>query len=108
MINTIIIINGIYDIICGLNLVYNFFPPLLELHTGLFININEDIKRFLGYIILLFGIIRLSQNYSLIISSYIFEIYFFENENIYNKYGMNTIKVRIVSIMSLILAFISL
>ena len=106
MFDIIFIINGYYDIICGLNLIYNFIPNLDYLHVGVFSTIDDIAKRFLGYIILLFGIIRLSLNYKLIFISYLYEAFVFEYENIKNK--MNIYKVRFISISCILLSFLAL
>ena len=108
IIKTLLIINGIYDIICGFDLIYNFLPKLNILHTQLFINIDNITKRFLGYLLLLLGMMRLSLNYKLIFLSYIFEAYLFEYEIMHNKNGMNIAKVRFVSIISIIFALVIL
>jgi hypothetical protein len=106
MLNIIFVINGIYDIICGLNLIYNFIPNLAYLHAGVFINIDEITKRFLGYLIFTLGIIRLSLNYEMIFISYMIEAYVFEYENIINK--METLKVRFITITCIILGLLAL
>ena len=107
ILNTIFIINGLYDIICGFNLIYNFSPRLNLLHTQLFINIDDIVKRFLGYILLLFGMMRLSLNYNFICISYFFEAYLFEYELYKNKKYMDISSIRFVSITSIILGLTS-
>ena len=104
LLRTFIILNGIYDIICGFNLIYDFSPRLSLLHTSqLFINIDDNVKRFLGYVLLLFGIIRLSLNYNLICISYLFEAYLFEYELYKNNKNVNILNIRFVSIFSIFL-----
>jgi hypothetical protein len=106
MFDIIFIINGYYDIICGLNLIYNFIPNLDYLHLGVFISVDEITRRFLGYIIFLLGIIRLSLNYELIFVSYLYEAFIFEYENMKNK--MDIYKVRFISISCILLSFLAL
>lgn len=94
--------NGIYDIICGINLLCNYIPYINLLHTTIYNKINKSTQRHLGYLLLIIGYIRISSNNNLIITSYIFEALLFEIENIYNN--MDIMKVRFITLSSLLLA----
>ena len=73
------------------------------LHTQLFINIDDNIKRFLGYILLLFGIMRLSMNYNIVCISYLSEAYLFKNELDKNNKNVNIINIKFVIFFSMFL-----
>jgi len=79
MIKTLVFINGIYDIICGLSLILNEKNPI-KLHLNIFNDKfkNPLQKRLLGYWIFTYGIMRLFTNYEFtIIMSYLIEIFMF-------------------------------
>ena len=97
-------LNGIYDLICGFNLIFNYSPLLSKLHTNLFKKIDNISKRLLGFILIFLGLMRLSSNDQFIFLSYIFEILIFELELMKNNKNMNIINVKFVSITSLFLA----
>jgi hypothetical protein len=109
--NNILIINGIYDIICGISILF-FNNIFSKLHTSLFKEDISDInKRFLAYWILTYGFIRLYvgffNNYELLIIgsiTYILEALFLEYELLNNN--MDVIKTHIVSLFSILLAII--
>ena len=94
MLYTIIFINGIYDIICGLSLI--FTPNLLicKIHADIFkAEYNDNIlwMRMMGYWIFTYGVIRASimnntpTIKTLVAASYFIEAYAFAFENIYHK-----------------------
>lgn len=105
MINTIIFLNGIYDLVCGF--------LFLDIHKLVFkIEYNNDLmKRLLSYWIITYGIIRIaiiSNNpiiNIMIIISYFIEIFAFFNESyFYNTTDKN--KVEWIIILSLIIIII--
>jgi len=107
--NYILIINGIYDIICGISILF-FNNIFSKLHTSLFIEDLSDInKRFLAYWILTYGIVRLYIGWYdelIFIGSitYILEAVFLEYELLNNN--MDIIKTHLVSLFSILLALI--
>ncbi len=112
----IIFINGIYDIICGLSIL--FFPKFFfaKIHPQVFHKkyIDNDIlKRFLAYWIITQGFIRLSIIYpsiiinNLIAISYFIEAFVFAYEYFYFK-TMIFYKTLWIVITSLILCFLLL
>lgn len=111
MIDKIIFINGIYDIICALSILYfnnNYFS---NFHIDIFkdeYKKNNVMNRILAYWILTYGIIRIFaifNNYYLnilIIISYLIEIFGFVNEEFFYKTTI-TYKVSFISFFSLII-----
>jgi hypothetical protein len=111
MIDKIIFINGIYDIICALSILYfnnNYFS---NFHIDIFkdeYKKNNVMNRILAYWILTYGIIRIFaifNNYYLnilIIISYLIEILGFVNEEFFYKTTI-TYKVSFISFLSLII-----
>jgi hypothetical protein len=112
MINNLIFINGIYDIICGISIL--FFPKsfFADIHISIFneeYKNNDVIKRLIAYWVITQGVIRISIFFekSLIIKnvialSYIIEAYAFSNEYfLFNT--TNYYKTLFIIIISLIL-----
>ena len=101
---TLFVVNGLYDILCALTLLDVVKIPILQdLHISMFHRELTDIsKRLLGYWIMTYGFMRLSNNFFLIYESYILEILFILNET----YKKNIIaeKAIFVVIFSLILS----
>jgi len=103
----LVLINGIYDVICGLSLLItdNYFS---RFHLSIFKQKPDEInKRFLAYWIITYGIIRLflgiSNEYSFLIEILAFEYELYLSNNLY-KY-----KVRFISFSSLfIIIFINM
>jgi len=113
MINTIIFINGIYDILCALSILY-FNNIFSYFHINIFkdeYKKNNSMIRFLAYWILTYGIIRTFVFYNnyyinlLIIISYLLEIYVFANEEFFYKSTISY-KVYFILITSFIILFI--
>lgn len=108
IINKIVLLNGIYDILCGLSILKIIKISYLDtLHLSMIkIKTDEISKRFLGYWILTYGIMRLFVYNKIIISlSYLIEALVIFNE----YYIYNTIikeKGLFVIILSLILSII--
>jgi hypothetical protein len=114
MISNLIFINGIYDIICGISIL--FFPKFFfaKIHPQVFHKkyIDNDIlKRFIAYWIITQGFIRLYIHQiiinNLIAISYLIEAFVFAYEYIYFK-TMIFYKTLWIVITSLILCFLSL
>ena len=102
----ILIINGIYDIICFFSILFKI-KFISRLHLGLFKNKQELIvERLLAYWILTYGLIRLSTgiyNYKQIGSiTYLIEAGCFEYELLVNNDLIKS-KIRFVSIISILL-----
>ena len=77
----IIILNGIYDLACGISLLHNFNLPISRIHTSMFnIPIVGQDKRFLAYWIITYGTMRVSGHLPTIIASYLIEAAFIANE----------------------------
>lgn len=92
----IFLINGIYDIICGLSILFLPNSLFANIHISIFndeYKNNDLIQRLIAYWIITQGIIRISIIFensliikNLIILSYLIEIYAFSNEYfIYNS-----------------------
>jgi hypothetical protein len=107
MINNILIINGIYDIISALLLLFNHS---LSIHLNMFINKNNKnnkiIQRFFAYWIFTYGIIRLITGiynikilYLIGSLTYFIEALCFKYENIIGN-TMDNDKVNFVVILS--------
>ena len=101
------IINGIYDIICGISLLITdkYFS---RFHLSIFIKKPDEImQRFLGYWIITYGCIRLFlgiyNEYSFLITlSYLIEILAFEYES-YLSNNLYKYKIRFISLSSIII-----
>ena len=97
MINSIIFINGIYDLICGFTILFFssnvYLKPIANLHPMIFKEEfrNDLIKRLLAYWIITYGIIRTAVIFKnncifiMIIISYFIEILAYSNENYFYK-----------------------
>jgi hypothetical protein len=93
MINSIIFINGIYDLICGFTILFfssnTYLKPIANLHPMIFKEEfrNDLIKRLLAYWIITYGTIRTAVIFKnncifiMIIISYFIEILAYSNEN---------------------------
>ena len=124
--NTIFIINGIYDILCSLSIlhicVHKYFPLLNTNVEGRTINIrniniplfgnihlsmlkyNRDqnivMERFLAYWIFTYGMMRIFGDYKIIAYSYYIEGAFLFNETIYDSvYTQKTLAVILSSLL---------
>jgi hypothetical protein len=88
IIDYIVILNGIYDIICALSILQIVHLPFFStIHFNLIkINYktNHILKRFFAYWIFTYGMIRLSNSF-LIPYSYYIEAIFFIHELFYNS-----------------------
>ena len=89
MLYYIVKFNGIYDIMCAQSIL-NFIhiPQLHHLHLSMIKNHNYQnrlFERFFAYWIFTYGVIRLSNNYTLISYSYYLEAMFFLNEYLINS-----------------------
>lgn len=82
MIHGIVILNGIYDILCSLSILGIIDSSLLStIHLKLFNIPTDDLsKRYLAYWIFTYGMIRVTNSYSLVPYSYYIEAIFFANE----------------------------
>ena len=95
IINYFVVFNGIYDIICGLSIIFLYetyiFSNIAKLHMNMFHNHckHKDSMRYLGYWIMTYGCIRLfsfTNHPFLTALSYFIEAIVFFNESIfYNK-----------------------
>ena len=113
MIKSIIFLNGIYDILCSLSILFtnNYFS---NIHPNLFKDKenqeNPIIRRFMAYWILTYGSIRLFSGYYqnskelLLLSyySYLIEILAFEYE-LFISNSLYLYKIKFISIVSIII-----
>ncbi len=109
LIHKIIIINGIYDILCGLSILHIINISILDkLHVNMFIKkFSEQEKRLLAYWIITYGCFRLFNSYNYILNkslvslTFMIEALVMCNECfIHNTlYKVNTIIVIILSII---------
>lgn len=105
LIKSLIFVNGIYDICCGLSILMTD-KYLSRLHLHLFIMEPEKTtKRFLAYWIITYGFIRIfvfNSNENLVKISYLLEMIFFEYESYISN---NLIKkdIRFMTYMCLLL-----
>ena len=121
--NTIFIINGMYDILCSLSILHicahKSFPllninnkynvrniniPLFgNIHLSMFkYNRHQNIvmERFLAYWIFTYGMMRIFGDYQIISYSYYIESYFLFNETIYDSvYTQKTLAVILSSLL---------
>ena len=110
MLNSIVKANGVYDILCALSILKIIsIPYLKDLHLSMIKdysrdNNNELFERFLAYWIFTYGVIRLSDNYTLISYTYFIEATVFMNE--YRKNTVHSNKAQFVIITSLILGYL--
>ena len=84
MFDTVIKINGIYDVVCAACLLHIIHVPVVQdLHMNMFKNLSQHslerslFERFLAYWVLTNGMIRLSGHSSLIAGSYYVEAWVF-------------------------------
>jgi len=116
IINTILLLNGIYDILCSVGIVWfsniPVFSELSELHTGMFSKEsdreNPVIRRLLAYWLMTYGMVRLAASlsqtrplYIVAAMTYFIEAGCFEYEN---RVGETLIsyKATFVSILSIV------
>ena len=94
-------LNGIYDIICGLSMLFFNIPVITNLHMSMIKDKyrNNNIQRYFGYWIFTYGCMRLFGNYTIIFISYILEILF-----LFNEYRLNMLNHK--SIYVILLSFI--
>ena len=105
----IFMMNGIYDIICAISIISGF-PYIERIHLSMFKNPNLDpiFKRVFAYWIFTYGIMRLSNNNTIIAVSYIIESVFFLNEVLHNTvFREKTLFVIALSIIFATAAFVS-
>jgi len=114
LVDNILIINGIYDIVCALSILFpNDAIPFYRLHLDMFhieMRSSPLFQRMLAYQILLSGIIRLIAGiqrekglYILAIITYLIEFGWIEHENmVYNT--MNSYRAHFTSLFSIALA----
>ena len=106
ILNTLVKLNGIYDIVCALSILKRIGPiPILStLHTSMIINATEPIlERFFAYWIFTYGSMQLSNNTQMIVISYFIEAVFIANETlIYHTIAID--KGLFVAIVSLFIA----
>lgn len=103
----IIKLNGIYDILCAISILkWIPIPYIKDLHLSM---IKESrnllFERFFAYWIFTYGIIRLSNDYLLIMYSYVIEAFFFAYE--YFQGTVDKKKTIFVIITSLLLAYLT-
>jgi hypothetical protein len=96
----VLIINGIYNLICGSNLILGFSDNLKQLHTNLFDNPDE---KLIGAMLIIFGLMRLSLN-----SLYAFISYILEAIILYYYGKKFNIKVIVTIAFSLFLALFTI
>jgi len=93
MIRNLIVLNGIYDIICALAILNLFqvsvpiYPHLAMINSGVRTPISD---RFFAYWIFTYGIIRLYTNYTMIALSYYIEAAFIASEVIHGTIAADT------------------
>lgn len=106
-INSIVKLNGIYDILCALCILKVIDIPILrELHLSMFISPGGELfQHFLAYWIFTNGIIRLFGNDLTISLSYLLEASFFASEYT-NQYVVADKTIFVVG-SSLLLALLS-
>lgn len=81
MIETIIFVNGVYDVVCSLCILDVItLPYFSELHLKMIKEYNEMYERILGTLVLTFGLMRLSGEVRMAGMSYIMEALYFYNE----------------------------
>ena len=114
LLDNILIINGIYDIVCALSILFpNDTMPFYRLHLDMFhveMRSSPLFQRMLAYQILLCGIVRIIAGiqhekglYILAISTYLIEFGWIEYENlVYNT--MNSYRAHFTSLFSIVLA----
>jgi len=104
MLQTLIKINGIYDIVCAICILY--FPDTLpaRLHLDSFKNMTDELhKRLLGYWILSYGIIRtFSSEKTILCTTYLIESFVYLQEYVYC--AVITERSIFVSISSILIA----
>ena len=116
IINTILLLNGIYDILCSAGILWfsNIpgFSELSKLHTGMFSKEsdreNPVIRRLLAYWLMTYGMVRLAASlsqtrplYIVAAMTYFIEAGCFEYENRVGETLIST-KVAFVSILSIV------
>lgn len=93
MIRNLIVLNGIYDILCSLAILNLFqvsmpiYPHLSMISSGVRSPISD---RFFAYWIFTYGIIRLYTNYTLIALSYYIEAAFIASEVVHGSIATDT------------------
>ena len=94
-------LNGIYDIICALSILFFHIPFITNLHISMIKEKyrSQFVQRYFGYWIFTYGCMRLFGDYKIIFISYILEILF-----LYNEYRLNILKYK--SIYVILLSFI--
>ena len=81
MIETLIFINGLYDMVCSLCILEIIsIPYLSDLHLKMIKEYNEMYERILGALVLTFGLMRLFSGVRMAGISYIMEALYFYNE----------------------------
>ena len=120
MISSLLIINGIYDILCAFSILGVSFPLstyLSELHPEMIrddCSDNPVTRRILAYWIFTYGVIRLiagiypREDYFVVASvTYFIEAFALEYES-YLGYARYPIQIHFVSLFSIILGFLTI
>jgi hypothetical protein len=108
LLGLIIIVNGIYDIICAISMLWLYnvwgFRNLALLHSNV-IHVNMDLnsKRLLAYWIFTYGMIRIIGSPTLVCFSYVCEAFVFEYELVAGSNSHHW-KTRFISVSSIALA----
>jgi len=108
-IHFIFIMNGIYDIVCAFSIISGV-PYIERIHLSMFKDPNLDpiFKRVFGFWIFTYGIMRLSNNNTIITISYMIESLFFLNELLHKTvYRDKTVFVVVLSMIFAIAAVVS-
>jgi hypothetical protein len=114
IVDTLLVINGIYDIICALSIL---FPsnklPFYKFHLDMFhveLRSSPLFQRMMAYLILVCGIVRLMAGiqqekglYMLAIGTYVIEFGWIEYENM-GYHTMNSYKAHFTAVFSILLA----
>ena len=98
------VINGFYDILCGISILTKVDVPILsKLHISMFkYEENEITHRFFGYWICTYGIMRLSNDEKVVLSSYVLESIFLLNEYRRNRMKKSKVYFSILGCMILL------
>ena len=107
MIRTIVYINGIYDILCACSMLQIINIPILDkIHLSMIKKKQDPLfERFFAYWIFTYGIMRISNNKTIITHSYYIEAFVFFSE--YMNSTVYTDKGIFVISSSLLLSYLS-
>lgn len=100
-------LNGLYDILCSVSILTNV-PFIKNIHLSMFKKQPDDplFTRFFAYWIFTYGIMRMSNNNTIIAMSYLIESAFFLNEWLHHS--VHTEKALFVIYSSIMLAMLAL